>query len=62
MNLIARLKSLMGSHDEKLAEETLGARAAGVEHEHGVVGPGLDSHFERMAGKLESAEEHQEPR
>jgi len=62
MDLIARLKGLRRSTDDKLAKETLEARAAGVEHETGMAGLGAGAEFERVTDKLEHAEEHQEPR
>jgi len=62
MNLIARLKGMLRSADEKHAEETLEARAAGVDHPAEGIGPGMDAEIDRMAEKLEHAEEHQEPR
>jgi hypothetical protein len=61
MNLIARLKGLRRSNDEKLAEETLEGQGVDLAHAAGV-NPGLQTGLVREADlELEHAEEHEEP-
>lgn len=60
MDLMARIKRMWGRHDERLADEAVEARAAGVEDDLSTQ-PGLDRVIEEHAAREHDVAEHDEP-